>query len=65
MVLVTDGLLACSCNSIYVAMNAALLDIGVVLGLIMLIAEVPVFAAIIRTRFIAIEKEMLVVTCGD
>jgi len=63
--LVTDGLFAHSRNPIYLAMIAGLLGIGVVLGSATPFAMVPVFAAIIRLRFIPMEEEMLEDTFGN
>jgi protein-S-isoprenylcysteine O-methyltransferase Ste14 len=63
--LVTDGLFAHSRNPIYLAMIAGLLGIGVVLGTLVPFAMVPLFAIIIRLRFIPMEEEMLEDAFGD
>jgi len=63
--LVTDGLFAWSRNPVYVAMIAALAGIAVVLGTPTPFLVIPVFAWIIRRRFIEVEEPMLEAAFGD
>jgi protein-S-isoprenylcysteine O-methyltransferase Ste14 len=63
--LVTDGLFAWSRNPVYVAMIAALAGIAVVLGTPTPFLVIPVFAWIIRRRFIEAEEPTLEAAFGD
>ena len=57
--LVTTGPFAYSRNPIYLGMIVGLLGIFVVLGSLSPLFVVPLFAYLIRTRFIAVEEPML------
>ncbi len=63
--LVTDGLFSFSRNPVYVGMIAGLVGIFVVLGTLTPALVVPVFAYLIRVRFIALEERMLEDRFGD
>jgi protein-S-isoprenylcysteine O-methyltransferase Ste14 len=63
--LVTDGLFAYSRNPVYVGMILGLSGIAVILGTLSPALVVPVFAYIIRSRFIAVEERMLEERFGD
>lgn len=63
--LVTDGLFAYSRNPVYVGMILGLSGIVVILGTLSPALVVPVFAYIIRSRFIAVEERMLKERFGD
>ncbi len=63
--LVTDGLFAYSRNPVYVGMISGLAGIVVVLGTLTPAFVVPVFAYLIRVRFIALEERMLEDRFGD
>ena len=63
--LVTDGLFAYSRNPVYVGMILGLSGIVVVLGTLTPAFVVPVFAYLIRVRYIALEERMLEERFGD
>ena len=63
--LVTDGLFAYSRNPVYVGMILGLSGIVVVLGTLTPAFVVPVFAYLIRVRFIALEERTLEDRFGD
>ena len=63
--LVTDGPFRWSRNPIYAGMIAALLGVFAVLGTLSSIVVVPVFAWVIRSRFIEMEERMLEEAFGD
>ena len=63
--LVTDGLFSFSRNPVYVGMISGLVGIFVVLGTLTPAVVVPLFAYLIRVRFIALEERMLEDRFGD
>ena len=63
--LVTDGVFAFSRNPIYLGMTVGLLGLFLALGSLSPLAVVPPFVYVIRTRFIAVEEQMLEAAFGE